>query len=87
MRSNVLLGVDARLLSALRGVIEQLPLDLVLLKNVSVVGIFWGSYTSRSPKRFAGGMAGVAGAAFLGKAQADPVHGGIYARHARQGPR
>jgi len=24
---------------------HQLPLNLVLLKNVSVVGIFWGSYT------------------------------------------
>ncbi|KAI0293889.1 NAD-P-binding protein [Multifurca ochricompacta] len=35
------------------GAIEQLPLNLVLLKNVSVVGIFWGSYTSKSPRRFA----------------------------------
>ncbi|KAH9981893.1 NAD-P-binding protein [Russula compacta] len=35
------------------GAIEQLPLNLVLLKNVSVVGIFWGSYTTKNPKRFA----------------------------------
>ncbi|KAI0259110.1 NAD-P-binding protein [Gloeopeniophorella convolvens] len=35
------------------GAIEQLPLNLVLLKNVSVVGIFWGSYTSKGPRRFA----------------------------------
>jgi NADPH2:quinone reductase len=28
------------------GKIEQLPLNLVLLKNVSVVGIHWGAYTS-----------------------------------------
>lgn len=26
------------------GQIEQLPLNLVLLKNVSVVGIHWGAY-------------------------------------------
>lgn len=26
--------------------LPQLPLNLVLLKNVSVIGIFWGSYLS-----------------------------------------
>lgn len=30
------------------GKIEQLPLNLVLLKNVSVVGIHWGAYISES---------------------------------------
>lgn len=42
---------------------------------------------SEKPKALCGGVAGVAGAACLGKAQADFVHGGVYARHARQGPR
>jgi NADPH2:quinone reductase len=28
------------------GAIEKLPLNLVLLKNVSVVGIHWGAYIS-----------------------------------------
>jgi hypothetical protein len=26
--------------------VVQLPLNLVLLKNVSIIGIFWGSYAS-----------------------------------------
>jgi len=28
------------------GKIEQLPMNLVLLKNISVVGLHWGAYTS-----------------------------------------
>ena len=27
----------------------QLPLNLVLLKNISIIGIFWGSYASAKP--------------------------------------
>jgi len=33
------------------GEIEKLPLNLVLLKHVSVIGIFWGSYRGKNPKR------------------------------------
>lgn len=33
------------------GQIEKLPLNLVLLKNVSIIGIFWGSYQKNNPKR------------------------------------
>jgi NADPH2:quinone reductase len=39
------------------GKIEQLPLNLVLLKNVSVVGIHWGAYTSELPLPSARGAA------------------------------
>jgi len=33
------------------GQIEKLPLNMVLLKNISVMGIFWGLYTSKEPSR------------------------------------
>ncbi|KAI0283550.1 NAD-P-binding protein [Russula brevipes] len=33
------------------GEIEKLPLNLVLLKNVSIIGIYWGSYIKNDPKR------------------------------------
>ncbi|KAH9055015.1 alcohol dehydrogenase [Lactarius vividus] len=33
------------------GEIEKLPLNLVLLKNVSIIGIFWGSYRKNNPER------------------------------------
>ncbi|KAF8268474.1 hypothetical protein EI94DRAFT_1727604 [Lactarius quietus] len=32
------------------GEIEKLPLNLVLLKNVSIIGIFWGSYAQKDPQ-------------------------------------
>ncbi|KAH9023915.1 NAD-P-binding protein [Lactarius pseudohatsudake] len=32
------------------GEIEKLPLNLVLLKNVSIIGIFWGSYRKNNPE-------------------------------------
>ncbi|KAF7792365.1 hypothetical protein EIP86_003402 [Pleurotus ostreatoroseus] len=32
------------------GEIEKLPLNLVLLKNISVVGIHWGAYTHKEPQ-------------------------------------
>jgi NADPH:quinone reductase-like Zn-dependent oxidoreductase len=31
------------------GNIEKLPLNLVLLKNISIVGIHWGAYTIKEP--------------------------------------
>ncbi|KAI0644512.1 alcohol dehydrogenase [Trametes meyenii] len=33
------------------GSIEKLPLNLVLLKNISIVGIHWGAYTKFEPSR------------------------------------
>ncbi|KAI0267827.1 NAD-P-binding protein [Gloeopeniophorella convolvens] len=33
------------------GEIEKLPLNLVLLKHVSIIGIFWGSYAVKNRKR------------------------------------
>ncbi|KZT26753.1 alcohol dehydrogenase [Neolentinus lepideus HHB14362 ss-1] len=32
------------------GAIEKLPLNLVLLKNISIVGIHWGAYTKKDPE-------------------------------------
>ncbi|KDQ53501.1 hypothetical protein JAAARDRAFT_39186 [Jaapia argillacea MUCL 33604] len=33
------------------GQIEKLPLNLVLLKNISIVGIHWGAYSKKEPQR------------------------------------
>ncbi|CAG8469375.1 5660_t:CDS:2 [Funneliformis caledonium] len=33
------------------GNIEKLPLNLVLLKNISVIGLHWGAYTKNEPER------------------------------------
>ncbi len=35
------------------GEIPRLPLNLPLLKGASIVGVFWGAYTTREPDRFA----------------------------------
>jgi NADPH2:quinone reductase len=35
------------------GDIPKLPLNLALLKGAAVVGVFWGDFTRREPKRFA----------------------------------
>jgi len=35
------------------GEIPKLPLNLALLKGASVVGVFWGDFARREPKRFA----------------------------------
>jgi len=35
------------------GAIEKVPANLILLKNVAVVGLFWGATAQRDPKRFA----------------------------------
>jgi NADPH2:quinone reductase len=34
------------------GTIEKVPANLILLKNVSLVGLFWGATAVRDPKRF-----------------------------------
>ena len=36
------------------GDIPRIPLNLVLLKGASVVGVFWGDYVRREPRAFAG---------------------------------
>ena len=33
------------------GDIPRIPLNLALLKGCSIVGVFWGSFTSRNPQR------------------------------------
>ncbi|KAN0091096.1 hypothetical protein V8E55_004662 [Tylopilus felleus] len=33
------------------GRIENLPLNLVLLKNISIIGLYWGPYTQKEPSR------------------------------------
>lgn len=33
------------------GAIEKLPMNLVLLKNISIVGLHWGAYTLKEPSR------------------------------------
>lgn len=33
------------------GTIEKVPMNLVLLKNVSLVGLHWGAYTIKEPSR------------------------------------
>jgi NADPH2:quinone reductase len=38
------------------GEIPRIPLNLVLLKGCSIVGVFWGEFARREPQRFAEGM-------------------------------
>ena len=38
------------------GEIPKIPLNLTLLKGLSIVGVFWGDYTRREPKEFAGSL-------------------------------
>ncbi|KAG9316565.1 hypothetical protein JVU11DRAFT_2616 [Chiua virens] len=33
------------------GPIENLPLNIVLLKNVNIMGVFWGNYANKEPSR------------------------------------
>src|ERR687888_833635 len=42
------------------GEIPKLPLNLALLKGASVVGVFWGDFARREPKRFAESIAQLA---------------------------
>ena len=35
------------------GEIPRIPLNLTLLKGCSIVGVFWGDFTRREPRRFA----------------------------------
>ncbi|MGQ0654412.1 MAG: NADPH:quinone oxidoreductase family protein [Betaproteobacteria bacterium] len=38
------------------GEIPKIPLNLTLLKGLSIVGVFWGDYTRREPKEFASSL-------------------------------
>jgi NADPH2:quinone reductase len=38
------------------GEIPKIPLNLALLKGCSIVGVFWGEFARREPRRFAEGM-------------------------------
>jgi NADPH2:quinone reductase len=39
------------------GDIPKIPLNLVLLKGCAIVGVFWGDFTRREPRAFAGSIA------------------------------
>jgi NADPH2:quinone reductase len=39
------------------GEIPKIPLNLTLLKGLSIVGVFWGDYTRREGKAFAASIA------------------------------
>ena len=43
-----------------QGAIPALPLNLALLKGASLVGVFWGEFAKREPKRNAAMMATLA---------------------------
>ncbi|KAF8501790.1 NAD-P-binding protein [Russula emetica] len=47
----VVWGARALVIGFAGGEIEKLPLNLVLLKNVSVIGTYWGSYRKYKPTR------------------------------------
>jgi NADPH2:quinone reductase len=33
------------------GNIEKVPTNLILIKNISIIGLFWGSYAKHEPER------------------------------------
>ena len=39
------------------GDIPKIPLNLTLLKGCSIVGVYWGEFTRREPKKFAESIA------------------------------
>jgi NADPH2:quinone reductase len=49
------------------GEIPSLPLNLALLKGASLVGVFWGDFARREPKRNAAGLAELMGWVAQGK--------------------
>ncbi len=52
------------------GSIPQFPVNLALVKGYSVVGVFWGSFTSQEPKVYAANMAELFG--WLGEGKVKP---------------
>jgi NADPH2:quinone reductase len=62
------------------GAIEKIPANLVLLKNVSVVGLFWGATAQKDPKRFKQVITDVLGLIAAGKLTPytyEPVYRGL----------
>ena len=49
------------------GDIPRIPLNLLLLKNTSLVGVFWGAHVTRNPKALADGMKDLMGWVAEGK--------------------
>lgn len=49
------------------GDIPKVPANIVMLKSVSVVGVFWGSYSMRHPVAFMESVQAVLGALAEGK--------------------
>jgi NADPH2:quinone reductase len=49
------------------GEIPKLPLNLALLKGADIRGVFWGDYTNREPKAFAGDLRDMFGLVAQGK--------------------
>ena len=39
------------------GKVQQIPANILLVKNVSAIGYYWGSYRARAPERVASGYA------------------------------
>jgi NADPH2:quinone reductase len=58
------------------GQIPALPLNLMLLKGASVVGVFWGEFTKREPAANAAGMAEMLG--WLAQGKLRPHISGTY---------
>ena len=58
------------------GTIPKLPVNLTLVKGYSVVGVFWGAFTSKEPKANADNMKELIGWYLEGKIK--PVIEGIY---------
>lgn len=58
------------------GTIPKLPVNLTLVKNYSVVGVFWGAFTQRQPQVYADNMKELIGWHLTGKVR--PVIEGVY---------
>lgn len=58
------------------GTIPQFPVNLALVKGFSVVGVFWGAFTQKEPKVYAGNMEELIGWYVAGKVK--PVIEGTY---------
>ncbi|ELU06060.1 hypothetical protein CAPTEDRAFT_193576 [Capitella teleta] len=51
------------------GDIPTIPANLILVKNIRVVGVFWGSHAQRDPESFQASVQGVSKLLFEGKIQ------------------
>lgn len=59
-----------------QGTIPSIPLNLTLLKGASIVGVFWGDYTSREQQNFANDLQQMFG--MINKGQLKPHISGRY---------